>query len=184
MRGLCSLQFSPYATHPMLLPTLILNSWCDFNDFKLDRSHERLDEVRRATSSIQEAIEVISKYLSLPEKKVDKMQKKIQDDCTRINKILLQEHEFLLNDSFPFLHRLGHSCLKGLKECKSLLISNPENLSSRLTDVFTPAERELNGFLDFLQNALAAYDQRRKSLVTLRTQVPITPQYLLTLLTV
>jgi hypothetical protein len=173
MEGLCSGQFTPNAMHPLLLPTLILNSWCDFNSDKLDDSRERLWHVRRVAKIIQhrvealvsdrESLEPLSDQLSeqaadklpelpeqLSEQDVNDIHRQIQMDGALCNDSLFKEHSVLLNESFPFVEQLVDSSLEGLREFRSLVQEMLDKNTTILDqkDGSNPQSMNLNHSLD------------------------------------
>jgi hypothetical protein len=84
------------ATHPMLLPTFILDSWCDFCRVRLEESRQMLRKVEELHGP------------------------KIQENWLE-NTSSLRSHRSLLNETFHFANGLGISCLEALAKVRSLL---------------------------------------------------------------
>jgi len=151
--------------HPMLLPAVILKSWCNYY-------HERLDNSRWLLRRVEEQ-----------SREMEKMNLAIQNSELVIklryhenHEIIDQEYKFLWSENFHFVKDLSASCLQALGIIKSFKeeMGEEEMRKDEMRGDETRNDetrnddwigREINGHLLHLDSTVSAYEQRRQRML-------------------
>jgi hypothetical protein len=142
----------PLASHPLLVPSLILLWWRDYYDARLNATSSKLREVQKSyRSEVQKFFDQWEDG-SIDEQNILKFVRFLSDDT-------LAQHQSLLNGTFPFITDLGRSCLEAFQRVRWLN-------ETHQNDPATAVEQQLEGFLLYLNDTLEAFDHRRERLLS------------------
>ncbi|MCJ1381361.1 hypothetical protein MMC17_004471 [Xylographa soralifera] len=111
--------------HPLLLPTLILESWCGYYHEQLETSRLRLHEVEQRARILEDRYTIEASLLyngqaqTANESKSTEQEERIMK--VSYNKIHKDLSAKLLDESLPFANDLGVSCLDALGKFRFLV---------------------------------------------------------------
>ena len=109
-------DLSSLTTHPLLIPALIVEHWCDYYDSELDASADRLKDAQAQIKSIERELRrplnVGGQNYSHDHDPKTRTQKETLYEDTHAQLVNLQGA--LLRESFAFINSLSRSCLDSL----------------------------------------------------------------------
>lgn len=114
---LLSSEFEILALHPILLPTLILDSLCNYYDVSLHGSRIMLRDIESIAQKMEQMLN--DQQSALFDLNRSKKEIGYLGHLRAKNSLLLQRKS-LLNDLFPFIKTLNSSCLAALPTASSL----------------------------------------------------------------
>ncbi|MCJ1404484.1 hypothetical protein MMC11_007710, partial [Xylographa trunciseda] len=141
------------SAHPLLLPTLILKSWCDYYHEQLETSRLTLHEVELQTRILEDRF-TIKERLSYDDqaqttnesKSTEQEEQIIKASYNKIHKDLSAQHERLLNESFPFANDFGVSCLDALGKVRFLVDKVLDVEHKKIEDLEDKTQRTIKDF--------------------------------------
>lgn len=155
-------QFAPEATHPMLLPTLLLRHIYGANVARLESARNTLhtveDQVRGMETLFASGQDLIKSSISLEVPGPDKCA--IEKSYSALNQELVQNHTTLMNEGFSFAQTLLANNIYGLGAVRKMREREKKQGMNRID------ERELESFLLQLKGYIASYTYRRTRLLS------------------